>query len=101
MLDAFYTVDYNILLRMLEQVFTQRPCIKLAWLLSIWEQPKGPSIVDQYLYHSRGKNSGDHFAIQVTLDCVKLQHSKKEITNLLIKWDVREGITLISFVCNL
>ena len=39
-----------------------------------------PSIVDPCLYDSRGKDSGDHFAIQVTLDCAKPQHSKKEIT---------------------
>ena len=36
-----------------------------------------PSIVDPCLYDSRGKDSGDHFAIQVTLDCAKPQHSKK------------------------
>ena len=39
-----------------------------------------PSIVDLCLYDSRGKDSVDHFVIQVTLDCAKLQHSKKEIT---------------------
>jgi len=39
-----------------------------------------PSIVDPSLYDSRGKDSGDHFVIQVTLDCAKPQHSKKEIT---------------------
>ena len=39
-----------------------------------------PSIVDPCLYDSRGKDSGDHLAIQVTLDCAKPQHSKKQIT---------------------
>jgi len=39
-----------------------------------------PSNVHPYLYDSRGKDSGDHFAIQVILDCAKPQHSKKEIT---------------------
>ena len=39
-----------------------------------------PSIVDPFLYDSRGKDPGGHFAIQVTLDCSKQQHSKKEIT---------------------
>ena len=37
-------------------------------------------IVDPCLYDSRSKDSGDYFAIQVTLDCAKPQHSKKEIT---------------------
>ena len=38
---------------------------------------ESPSIVDQCMYDSRGKDSGDHFAIQVTLDCVKAHYSKK------------------------
>ena len=39
-----------------------------------------PSIVDPCLYDYRGKDSVDHFAIQVTLDCSKPHHSKKEIS---------------------
>ena len=42
-----------------------------------------PSIVDPCRYDSRGKDSGDHFAIQVRLDCAKPQHNKKEIVLFL------------------